>query len=191
MFSLTRKGAWVAEVEYWNPRRREDEVIVADFFVRHQLAINQVFCALKYRPLPLGMKFERWVSFREPLSGSTRLIPDGYAAVRPPSGESAGMFFEIDLGNEHLKIWTEKANRYLQFALSGNIEPLFGVQHFRVIVVVSSERRRQSIRKTVATMTKKIFWFATGEDVEREGLFAPIWLRPTGDTLVPLVTPPA
>ena len=40
-------------------------------------------------------------------------------------------------------------------------------------------------------MTKKIFWFATGEDVEREGLFAPIWLRPTGDTLVPLVTPPA
>jgi len=53
-------------------------------------------------------------------------------------------------------------------------------------VLVNSERRLHSIRKAVAAVTEKLFWFATLESTA-SNFFAPVWLRPTGDELKPLI----
>lgn len=187
LYSLSRKGAFAAGVEYWHLRRRNEEIITADYFLPHQLAVNDVVIGLKYGSWPQGFVFERWRSFREPLTRSSGLIPDGYAEIRFPSGEIVGFFLEVDLGGEHGKIWRQKANRYLSFILSGHLEELFGVQRCRILVLLQSERRCHSIRKAVAEVVDKLFWFASMDAVRKEGFFAPIWLRPTGDTRMVLV----
>jgi hypothetical protein len=181
LYSLSEKGAQLVGVPYRGLRRRNDETLVADFFVEHQLAINEVYCALKYRPIPVpGVIFDRWIAFHEPLTPRLRLIPDGYTELRVPA-ETVAMFLEIDLGHESLRVWTEKVRNYLQLAMSGEHERLFGQSRFRVLVIAHSERRMQSIRRTVAPMIDKIFWFSSIEAIHREGLWEAIWFRPTGN----------
>ena len=88
------------------------------------------------------------------------LIPDGYVEFATPSGIDACVL-EVDLGHESQTVWKGKAEHYLQLAVSGKYREHFGHERFRVLVVANSERRLHSIRKTVAAITQKIFWFAT------------------------------
>jgi Replication-relaxation len=187
LYASTLKGAQLVGVSLHAPRRRKDEALVADFAVQHQLAVNEIYCAVKYRPMNLtGVSFRRWIAFHEPLLPGLRLIPDGYAEWQTPSGV-LGAFLEIDLGHEGLTVWEEKVKNYLQLALSGESERSVSQQHFRVLVIALSERRLRSIRTTVAAHTQKIFWFARLEAIRAEGLFASVWLRPTGDERKPLL----
>lgn len=186
LYALSSKGAEFVGVPYRGPRRRPDEALVADFFVQHQLTVNQLYVALKHGSLPPGVTFGRWVSFFEPLAAGLRLIPDGYVELQLPSGTLAA-FLEVDLGHESLAIWKEKVRNYLQYALSGNCERRFGHSRFRVLVVATSERRMLSIRKVVAASTEKIFWFASLPLIHQDGFFASVWLRPMGDDRQPLV----
>ena len=87
----------------------------------------------------------------------------------------------MDLGTEALRIWQQKVQSYLQLAVSGEFHKLSGQNQFRVLVVATSQRRLLSIRKAVAAATDKIFWFATIDDINQQGLFATVWLRPTGE----------
>jgi Replication-relaxation len=71
LYALSDKGARLVEAPESGPRRRQDETVVADFFVQHQMAINDVYCALKYghRAAP-GIAFKRWVGFpKRPILG--------------------------------------------------------------------------------------------------------------------------
>jgi hypothetical protein len=52
LYTLSKKGAWVADVPQRGPRRASDRAIVGDFFVQHQLAVNEIYCAIKYGPSP-------------------------------------------------------------------------------------------------------------------------------------------
>src|SRR5258708_7544710 len=145
LYALSAEGARIVDVPYRGPRRRRDEVLVADLFVAHQLAINEIYCTLKYRSIPGGtIHFVRWMSFFESLHEGFSLIPDGYAEIRNPSGTLAA-FLEVDLGSEGRKVWKEKVKEYLRYALSGLFEGQFGHQRFKVLVIVTSERRLQSI----------------------------------------------
>ena len=188
LYALSAKGAAMAGVPLRGPQRRNDEALAADFFVAHQLAVNGVYCALKHGAIPPRTKLVRWLAFYEPLTRSIPLIPDGYAELRTPNGTLAA-FIEVDLGHERRTIWKAKARHYLQLALSGEYERLFGQPRFRVLVLAPTKRRIDSIRNTVTESTEKIFWFATIEAAERNGLFAPIWVRPKGETGEHLITP--
>ena len=186
LYALSAKGALLAQVPMRGPRRRQDEMLVADFSIQHQLAINEVYCALKFKPIPVShLTFHRWLAFHEPLVAGLSLIPDGYVEFTTPTGIDAS-FLEVDLGHEALSVWKEKTRHYLQFALSGEFQKQFGQQsgiaRFRVIVLANSQRRLNSIRATVATITQKIFWFSTLDAVRGDKFFASVWLRPTGDT---------
>ena len=97
-------------------------------------------------------------------------------------------FLEVDLGHEHLTVWTEKVRKYIQLALSGDCERRFGQNHFRVLVIANSERRLRSIRKVVRASTQKIFRFATFESIEAKSFFGSVWLRPDGAEGQPLFT---
>lgn len=185
LYSLSPKGAQLVGVPQRGPQRRNDAALVGDFFVEHQLAVNGIYCAFKAQATPAG-SFRRWQSFSHPLTSAIRLIPDGYVELETTAGISAA-FLEMDLGTESLKIWKEKVRNYLLYALSGAFEKEFGQNRFRVLVIAHSERRMRSIRETVAALTEKIFWFASLEFIHRDGLFAPVWLRPRGDTRLPLV----
>ncbi len=181
LYALSQKGAQLAGVPLRGPRRKQDEVLVADFFIEHQLAINNVYCAVKFGAIPVaGVSFRRWLAFHEPITESVRLIPDGYVEFATPR-EPLAAFLEVDLGHERGPVWTEKAKNYLQLAVSREFERHFGKHRFRVLVLANSLRRLHSLRKTVGTITQKIFWFATLGAVREQGFFAPVWYRPMGE----------
>jgi hypothetical protein len=181
LYALSPTGAKLVDVPFRGPRRPQDEVLVADFFVSHQLSINQIYCALKYRPIPiLEVKFLQWLSFYEPLESSTHLIPDGYLEVLTPD-KTLAAFLEVDLGHEGLSVWKAKIYNYLRYAISGNFEKRFGLPQFRVLVITNSERRMQSLRAATLGLTNKVFWFSTLHSITRDGFWSPVWLRPNDD----------
>ena len=186
LYALSAQGARLVDVPLRGPQRRKDEAIAADFFVEHQLTVNQVYCALKYGTLPTGISFRRWRSFFAPIVNGLRLIPDGYVELETPGGMTA-LFLEVDLGHEHGSVWKKKVEHYLQFALMGTPEGKGFHRPFRVLVLAPTERRVLSIRKLVGRLTDKIFWFTNLESIRADGLFAPIWLRPRGDGRLPLI----
>lgn len=176
LYVLSPKGAQAAQVPSRGPRRSQDAVLVADYFVGHQLAVNALYCALKYSGTPVSqMTFHSWQTFHEPVVPGVRLIPDGYVELMTPKGISA-CFIEVDLGHESQTIWKRKVEHYVDLALSGKYREHFGHERFLVLVIANSERRLHSIRKTTSVITQKIFWFATLASVESD-FFAPVWFR--------------
>lgn len=189
LYALSAKGAQLVGVPLRGPRRRKDESLAADFFVGHQLAVNQIYCGLKYGAISIPqVRFKRWRALFNPLTKSIPLIPDGYMELETSKGVFCA-FLEVDLGNERRLIWKAKVRNYIQLLLSGEYERLSGQSRFRVLVFAPTERRINSIRKVVSEDTEKLFRFATLEAAERDGLFAPIWLRPKGETQEHLIKP--
>jgi len=183
MYTLSAKGAEMVAATLGGIKRPVDRLVVGDRFVEHQAGINQIYLALKYRPiLNLGIRISRWVTFRQPLSEVIKLTPDGYLELALSESIRA-MFLEVDLATEALSVWQQKITYYLQLAISGEFQKRFRHQQFRVLVVATSNRRLTGLRTTVAKSTDKIFWFTTFELINRDGFWSPIWLRPTGDQL--------
>lgn len=186
LYALSLKGAQLAGVLYRGPRRRQEEVLVADFYVQHQLAINGIYCAVKHPRVGVpGVRCDRWSAFHQPLLLSLPLIPDGYMELNTPAGALCA-FLEVDLGHESLSVWNNKARQYLELAVSGEFRGIFHQERFRVLVVANSERRLKSIRKSISAVTEKLFWFAT-LDAAQTSFFAPIWLRPGIEETKPLM----
>jgi hypothetical protein len=189
LYSLSAKGVSLVGAPPRNFQRKKDETLATDLFVQHQLAVNQVYCSFKYRALPPGVTFIRWLGFHQPLTQGLRLIPDGYLELGTPSSTIAS-FLELDRGTESLKVWKDKTRNYLQLALSGEFERRFHQTRFRVLVLATSDRRLLSIRAAVASLTEKIFWFSTLPLAHGAGFFQPLWLRPKGAQPVPLIEQP-
>jgi hypothetical protein len=186
LYSLSLNGARAVGVPLRGPQRRRDEAIIADFFVEHQLAINEMHCRLKFRALPPEISFRRWLAFSEPVTQGLKLIPDGYLELGTPVG-ILGAFLEVDLGTESLTVWKEKVRQYLQLAVSGEFKRRFGKERFRVLVVAHSERRMHSLRQTVATITDKLFWFGDQRTIREKDFFGSIWFRPEVENREPLI----
>jgi len=181
LYALSPKGANAAGVPCRGPRRPQETMLVADYFTEHQLTINELYCVLKFRPIPVPqILFHHWQSFHEPVTQGINLIPDGYVEFMTPDGIAA-CFLEVDLGHESRTVWKEKTRRYVQLALSGAYQKKFGQARFRVLVVTHTERKLHSIRKAVAEVTQKIFWFAPLAMLKKD-FFAPVWLRPAEET---------
>jgi hypothetical protein len=187
LYALSLKGAVLVGVPYRGPRRKQDDILVADFFIAHQLAINDIHCLLMKGAIPSAdAKFVRWVSFFEAVEKGTPLIPDGYFEVSTPEGTWAA-FLEVDLGHERQVVWRAKVEAYRRYRRSENFEKRFQMQEFRVLVLANSERRSKSLRKATAEATSKLFWFSTLERVQRDGFWGSVWLRPRDNQLQSLL----
>jgi len=82
LYALSERGAELVDVPNRGPRRKAGETLVIDAFVQHQLVINQFYCWLKYRHIPIsGTRFIRWLPFFAPLAPGMALIPDGYFEI--------------------------------------------------------------------------------------------------------------
>jgi len=181
LYSLSPVGANLVQVPRRGPRIRKDELVAVSFSLYHQLGLNEIYCAVKYRPIPLdGARLVRWDSFSGPIDSQQSLIPDAYIEVLGPE-ETITAFLEFDLGHENLTVWKAKVNKYLRYAVSGDFERSFHHPQFRVVVVTDSERRREALRRATAAITDKIFWFSTMDSIRCDGFWSPIWLRPRGD----------
>jgi hypothetical protein len=180
MYTLSPKGAELVDAKLGGITRPSNRIVVSDAFVAHQTGINEVYVALKYRPIPqAGIHLRRWLVFRQSISEAIKLTPDAYFELDTSDGIRA-VFLEVDLGTEALGEWQKKTAFYVQLAVSGEFVKRFRQPQFRVLVVASSDRRVANIRATVAKSTDKIFWFTTLENINRDGLWSPVWLRPLG-----------
>ncbi len=183
VYTLSAKGAALVNAKLGGIQRPFGRLVVGDAFVEHQSGINEIYLALRYRPIPLtGVRLLRWHTFRQPISDLIKLTPDGYFEIGD-TGSVRPMFLEIDFGTEALSVWQQKVGSYLQLAMSGEFPKRFRQPQFRVLVVASSDRRLQNIRATVLKSTDKIFWFTTFENIHRDSLWSAVWLRPAGDQL--------
>lgn len=186
VYALSPKSAQLIEVPCRGPRRKQDALLAADFSSLHQLAINDVYCDLRFPRVPRPhIQFVNWLTFMEPLAENLPLIPDGFAEFKTPQGIDVS-FLEVDLGTEELKVWKEKAKHYVQLAASGEFARKFKQARFRVLVLADSARRLTFIRQAVAEVTQKIFWFAVLDEARGEAIFAPVWLRPNNPNPQPL-----
>jgi hypothetical protein len=179
VYTLSPKGTDLIAAKLGGINRPAGRLVVGDSFVAHQTGINQVYLAVKYGLAP-GGSLRRWLSFRQPLSEAIKLIPDAYMELTTGDATRAA-FLEVDLGSEALNVWQQKTAWYLQLAVSGEFAKRFHQPQFRVLVVAHSGRRLHNIRSTILKSTDKIFWFATLEDINRDGIWSSIWLRPSGD----------
>jgi len=177
LYALSPTGAKLVEVPFRGPRRKADEALVADFFVMHQLRINDVYTVLKCDP---ARRLVQWIAFHESLESGLSLIPDGYCEIAA-NGKTIAAFLEVDLGHESRTVWKEKVGAYLRYAIGGNFAKQFGYGQFRVLVIANSVKRMQSLRVATANVTEKIFWFANFEEIAQSGFWSAIWLRPPGD----------
>ena len=177
---MSRKGSALVGSPHRVVSRRFGQTAVGDLFVDHQMRINQFYVAMKFGPLPHGVKFSSWRSFSKPISPNTQLIPDALLELQASAGIRAH-FLEVDMGTETRTVWDRKIRGYVQFALSGDFSRIFAEHQFRVLVLATSEKRLTNIRSVVAKHTDKIFYLATFKSIESSGLWSSVWLRPTGD----------
>jgi hypothetical protein len=160
--------------------RSNNALLVGDQWIEHQLAINSILIQVRFRPIPVAeVSLVRSMTFPSVLSKANPLIPDAYFELANNS-EIYPMFCEVDRGTETLGAWTKKTEMYLRLATSGDFKQIFKQSQFRVLVAANTSRRLEGIRKTITKLTQKIFWFTTLDEINSDGLFAPIWLRPTG-----------
>lgn len=187
VYCLSRLGAELAGTEFRPLKRRSGGLALGELFAFHQLRVNAFLLELRYpAKAEPNLRLLSFRTFRQPLSPSVLLTPDGYCEVETELGVKA-MFLEVDLGTETRKVWQRKIAHYLHLAASGEFGRLFNRPQFRVLVVTDSQRRRDNLRRLAAQATQKIFWFATFSSLKASGLSAPVWLRPSGDEPKPLV----
>ena len=181
VYTLSPKGADLVQAQFPGVQRPAGRLVVGDRFVEHQALVNEIYLAAKYRPAPdPSYRLLRWLSFGREVADGIQLKPDGYFEIQN-DGQNRAMFLEVDRGTEPLETWQQKAGCYLQLALTGKFQQRFRQQTFRVLVVCISDRRLLHLRSTVLKQTDKIFWFTTFELIHSQGIWSPVWLRPSGD----------
>jgi hypothetical protein len=152
---------------------------LSDLFLTHELLVNDVRIAfVATRELRVG----KWLTDEDLRPLKLPVVPDAYAEYER-SGKAFAVFVELDRGTESLLRWRTKVSQYVQLASSGRFRAVFERNFFRVLAVAPSATRLTSLRRTTAQVTDKIFWFADSAELGRLGPLAPIWRRPTGDTL--------
>lgn len=181
LYARSAAGAKVVGEPYQQPPWNSNSPIIAGQpLLEHQLRLNELYLALLMAPKET-LRLADWQVFkRPPFATVPGLMPDAYAVVANDI-TSRPMFVEMDLATEPLRTWTRKAERYLAAARSGEFPQKFMYEQFGVAVVVPSMRRLETVRKTVASVTTKLFWLTTFASMQQSVIGADVWWRPTGE----------
>lgn len=177
LYALSPRGAaTVGQTKVWKLQRAQDDLLVGEAFIDHQLAVNWCWIWMRCSP---ALRMGRFIRFSQPISPALPLAPDGYAELYGIDGIQP-VFLEVDLGTETARVWDRKIGLYLRLAASGEFQQRFHQQRFKVAVVCFTERRLENLRRTVRKHTSKLFYFALFNNINRDGLHAAQWLRPDG-----------
>ena len=141
---------------------------------RVELAGWQSGDAVKFA-VPLAIKGER--------TQTVRLIPDGFFALRS-RGQRLFYFVEADRGTESLPVLLAKCRAYYAYWQSGGFGQDFSLSPqvgFRVLFVLHSSRRLETMRKTAAALLsgQRMFWMTTEDEISPHRVLEPVF-RETG-----------
>lgn len=185
IYCLSKKGAELIGVPANAIQRPSDSFLIGDKFVAHQLAVNEVYCAIQTGFGNMRLSF-RIKKFSKPISENIPLIPDAYIYINLDLKDHP-VFLEVDLGTEALSVWNKKIEGYLKLAASGEFERIFLQPRFAVLVVTDSEKRMLSLKSHIRKSTSKIFYFTTLENIIKQGFWSAVWLRPEGEQVQSLI----
>jgi hypothetical protein len=174
----------------WKPKDNK----LGPLFFEHLLAITEFRVALNLLTTQKLLHEVQWVDEAtlrvEPYlsklpsrirgSRTAYIIPDGYFQIRPRQDSNPAHFFlEVDRGTESNGVWADKIRAYDQFRKSGNSHIHFGTNNFRVLALVSSERRLANLMRVTEQIDPRgFYWFALQEQVtvwQPQTLLEPIW----------------
>lgn len=116
---------------------------------------------------------------------TVKLIPDGFFALRS-HGQRLFYFLEVDRGTESLPVLMVKCRVYYAYWQSGGFGKDFSLLPqvaFRVLFVLHSARRLETMRKAVAALPhgRKMFWMTTEEEVTPHRVLEPVFHEVGGD----------
>ena len=168
-------------------QKRKSTVELQELFLNHVLGLNDIRIAF-YLSLFIfpDMTLERWINdndchqqYRVTANGKNvikQFRPDGYFRILH-KGKLYSFFIEYDRSTMTQGRFAGKVLSYLNFYSLGYYEKRFGVQYFRVLVVTKTRERLSNLQRTVGTITDKLFWFTTMEQITPNMVFGPIWQR--------------
>jgi len=126
--------------------------------------------------VPLGARGER--------TQTVRLIPDGFFTLRC-RGQRLFYFLEVDRGTESLPVLVAKCRAYYAYWQSGGFGRDFSLPPqvaFRVLFVLHSHRRLETLAKAIASLPngQRMFWMTTEEEATPHRVLEPVF-REAGD----------
>ena len=178
-------------------RKRKATAELHELFLNHALGLNDIRIAfnrgLVNRP---GMELERWINdndchqeYHVAVHGrnvTRRFRPDGYFRI-VCQGKLYSCFVEFDRSTMTIGRFVGKVQSYIDFGSMGYYQKRFGVKYFRVLVVTKSAERLNNLKKAVGSITDKLFWFTTIDQITPDTVFGPIWQRVGKQELYPLI----
>jgi hypothetical protein len=187
-----------------NELRRPKGGTLAWQFLEHLLKINDFRVAVALATRELGWEVETWedeLFFRanpdyvlvEDKRGKTHkkpVYPDGYFRLVVPQGR-AHFFLEVDRGKEPHNKFQPQVEVYQAYTSSGQYQARYSKRSLRILVVTTSWRRVENLKKTTfqAGGDRK-YWFTTFDHVSLETILTePVWQRLDSNDLRPLITP--
>jgi hypothetical protein len=161
--------------------------------LEHSLAISRVFVAAKLavaKNPELSLRLwlpERVVRAEYEVRKASRQAgrsasvqkevwaPDAYFEVSS-GGKVSTFAVEADLSHTNSRQWAAKITTSERFRASGLAAQILGVSDFRTLVVTDGgERRIRNILAVAEQEKGRSFLCADFKEVEREGLFGPVW----------------
>ena len=129
------------------------------------------------------------VTNRRGRPGRKPVLPDGYCLIRAPAGY-AHYFIEADKGSEGHKQFRSQVEIYQAYVTSGQYQQRFKTTSLRVLIVTTSPRRRDNLRRTTrGAGGKELYLFSTFDQMQPEAVLTePIWYPATGEDAVALLT---
>ncbi|RJR32822.1 MAG: hypothetical protein C4567_17820 [Deltaproteobacteria bacterium] len=124
------------------------------------------------------------LELREGKEIKLRIVPDAFFSLEE---EKTEMFFflEADRATMTAERFLRKLKAYLAWWKQGGSKRKLGAEHFRILTVTPSEKRRDNLREA-ATKIKPggMFWFASEKQYSvgtPESIFGSIWLNAKDD----------
>lgn len=110
--------------------------------------------------------------------GRQPLVADGLAVLQTSHGVE-GLLIEIDRGTEKPGYLGKKYAGYLAWWREGGPLRKFSIKAMRLLTVAPDakrmERLRQACKEATDGRASGLFWFASEDDLARQGVVAPVW----------------
>jgi len=207
VYTITKLGASVLATTYGYTSDQfhfPTASILAWETLTHILAINDVYGAIYRASVDSGVSLVDWrdeLSFRanpdyvwvvnsRGTSSKKPVLPDGYFHLKLPQG-NARFFLEVDRGTEGMQQFKSQIQVYQEYILSGGYEAQFHSKSLRILVVVPTKTRLETVRRAIAEVGGgERYWITTFDQLEPTMvLTAPIWQKAREEGLFPIISP--
>lgn len=203
LYMLDKRGAELLRSErgYDDITWTSKTLDVGQQFLEHTLAINDVRVAITLACRSAGYALVEWrseadlkgkydrvgIQQRDGSKETLSLIPDSFFVIQTPRGK-APFFLEMDRGTETTSRFQTKIRAYQAYVQSGMYEQRYGYKSVRILTVVLSEKRLESLKNvTEAVGGKERYWFALHGEITPQSVFhTPLWRAAGSDSSLPL-----